>query len=166
MEQEHVDPDQSESSEENIDPSDSDEEHSSEEATWNPLVLAWEQEQLSPALERLDPDSPLGNAIQMVIQRANGIVCTVDQLQAVSSYLPSVRNLISKIGLFGKDLSEEFNLVESLAELYPNHKVEGGPCRAVVNDDRFVYRCLDCRKNDAALMCHDCYDSKSHHEHR
>ena|SRR3990167_3655166 len=56
-------------------------------------------------------------------------------------------------------------LSQHLAKLYPNHKVEGGPCRAVVNDDRFVYRCLDCMKNQGALMCPGCYDKDRHENH-
>src|SRR3990167_8057765 len=53
-------------------------------------------------------------------------------------------------------------LSQHLAKLYPNHKVEGGPCRAVVNDDRFVYRCLDCMVNQGAIMCPGCYDKDRH----
>ena len=72
-------------------------------------------------------------------------------LSVAQPYIRPFKQVFTKIGLFGK-VYGDFDLKASLKELYPDNKSEGGPCRAVVNEDRYVYRCLDCRKNESALM--------------
>lgn len=86
-------------------------------------------------------------------------------LSVAKPYIRPFKQVFTRFGLFTKNLTN-FDLKASLRELYPDNQAEGGPCRAVVNEDRYVYRCLDCRKNESALMCHACYDPQVHQGHK
>lgn len=125
----------------------------------------WVQLNMQSGLAGFDPEDLEENAPRNILSRVLVVLFENINLSVAQPYILPFKQAFTRIGLFTKTHGD-FDLKASLKELYPDNQSEGGPCRAVVNEDRYVYRCLDCRKNESALMCHACYDPLVHQGHR
>lgn len=136
-----------------------------EDETQDPKLKEWLRVNRDTGFSGFDPEDLEERAITSVLLKTIEILLTNPDLRAVQPQIRPFKQIFSRFGLF-YNKAGAFDLTEAMQELYPEHNSDGGPCRAVVNDHRYVYRCLDCRKNESALMCHTCYDPLVHQGHR
>ena len=125
----------------------------------------WVELNMQSGLAGFDPEDLEENVPRKILNQVMVILFDNINLSVAQPYIRPFKQVFTRIGLFTQ-AEGNFDLKASLKELYPDNQSEGGPCRAVVNEDRYVYRCLDCRKNESALMCHTCYDPLVHQGHR
>ena len=122
---------------------------------------------ISKTIAQLDPlDASLVSLISHGLSRAVHHLGQKQDLSAANlkEFTQHHWAVLCQVGLTGKlergTKEWEMILLESLTQ-------QSSPkCRAVVNDDRFAFTCVDCRRHEQAVVCKNCFDLDKHSGHR